>query len=159
MGYKTLSMVFMSKKIILLLFTTLTIIGCFLPWEMAGDLVPYSTYGIYLSPVSQDMDGVLILLLTGLVLYLHLSPAKFILDPHRLGCIYAGLNLALALLFVIRWLIHAVEQRGIIGSATLEFGLILVVLGLAGMFAFTLISTEQREPIYTQPNSSNQIEE
>jgi hypothetical protein len=141
------------------IYAVMILIGCFLPWEIAGDVVPYSTYGINLSPGSQDMDGILVLLVTGLVLYLHISPPKFITDPHRLGCIYAGLNLALALLFVVRWGMHPFEQRGIIGAATLEFGLILVALGSVGMFVFTIISTNKWETINTQQDAINQIEE
>jgi len=126
----------------------LTIVGSFLPWEGAGDVVFYVTNGIrvYLADFKYwitgihrfpvyDYGGVMVILLTSAILLLAHQRPKFIRNP-----ILWNLNVSVAMMvsslfFVARWLIHRYEYSEAYGDALgkpqLMFGLIFVLFGSA----------------------------
>ncbi len=123
---------------------TFTIVGSFLPWERTGDIISYVTPGIQVDianfkywsrgilrfPVD-DNGGVLVILLTSVIVLLALRPPRFIKNPILWNLIISLLLMASSLFFVARWLAHRFEELSVVGAATIEIGLISVVVGSA----------------------------
>jgi len=118
---------------------SLAVVGSFLPWEVEGDFVSYWKYGIQLFPVVRDYGGTLVVLLTSMIVLLSFYPPRFIKNPNLWNLVISVLLISASLFFIIRWLIHRIESAGIIGAATLEIGLIVVVLGSALLLWIAII--------------------
>lgn len=107
----------------------LTILGSFLPWEREGDFISYLTYGLHIFPTLKDNGGLIIVLLSLSVLMLIFRPPKFIEKPLILS-IVASLTLVLVCAFhITKLLISHANAAGVIGTPTIEIGLIMVSIG------------------------------
>jgi len=123
---------------------TLTVVGSFLPWELAGGFLglainglrvdvagfKYWLTGIHEFPV-YDYGGVLVVLLTLVSVLLVIQPPTFIKNPVLWNLIISVGLMALSLFFVGRWVVHRYEERGSAEPSTVAIGLICVVLGSA----------------------------
>ena len=129
-----------SLRILGLVGASLAIVGSFLPWEQEGDLFSNWTYGVQLFPRLRDYGGVLVVLLTMMIVLLILRPPRFIRNPGLWNVVISALLMAASILFLARWLVHRLESTGFIGAASLEIGLIGVVVGSALLLGAALVN-------------------
>jgi hypothetical protein len=132
-----------SLRILGLVGASLAIVGSFLPWEQEGDLFSNRTYGVQLFPRLHDYGGALVVLLTMMIVLLTLKPPRFIRNPGLWNVIISALLMTASILFLARWLVHRIESAGSIGAASLEIGLISVVVGSALLLWAALVNYSQ----------------
>jgi Kef-type K+ transport system membrane component KefB len=103
--------------------------GCFLPWQVEGDFVSYSTAGIRVLPSFADHGGTLILLLGIALALLVFKPPRYIEKPDR-GILALSAALTLVSTYhVLRWIIDLSGKRGWVGAPMIQTGLVMVFLG------------------------------
>jgi hypothetical protein len=127
-----------SLRILELVGVSLAIMGSFLPWEREGDILSYQTYGIRLFPMISDYGGSLVVLLAIMIFFLILKPPRFINNPGLWNLILSSILMAMSLVFMARGFVHHFASMGVFGAATLEIGLISVVVGSALIFSTAL---------------------
>jgi hypothetical protein len=118
-------------KILGLVGASLALLGSFLPWEQAGDVISYRTYGIQFFPIVNDNGGWLVVILTLTIILLSFKPPRFIRDPGLWNLIISALLMTTSIIYIARWTVHRFESTGPIGAATLGIGLLCVVVGSA----------------------------
>jgi hypothetical protein len=127
-----------SLRILELVGVSLAVMGSFLPWEREGDFLSYLTYGIRLFPMISDYGGSLIVLLAIMIFFFILKPPRFTNNPGLWNLILSSILMAISLVFMARGLVHHFSSLGVFGAATLEIGLISVVVGSVLIFSAAL---------------------
>jgi len=112
--------------------------GCFLPWKQEGDFISMWTYGIQVFPFFKDNGGLLIAILASLVFILKFRAPDIFKKPYYWRVALCSILLFVSSIHAIPLLLNSMLEDGIIGSPTIQFGLILVLIGSILMFTSTL---------------------
>jgi hypothetical protein len=107
----------------------LCLVGIFLPWEVQGDPVNLTVYGIQIIPRLDDHGGFELLMLTGFHILATLRSPQ---PPEKagLGFLLSAVLLVLSTLyFTGRWFLHNLEYTGTLAAPSLGIGLVLVLAG------------------------------
>jgi len=130
----------MSKtiKISFLFGVVFVLTGCFLPWKQEGDFISMWTYGIQVFPSFKDNGGQLIVFLALLVFILNFRAPGIIKKPYYWRVALCSILFFVSSFHAIPLLLNSTLEDGIIGSPTIQFGLILVLIGSILMFTSTL---------------------
>ena len=107
----------------------LALLGSFLPWEWAGDLISYPIYGIRLFPRLNDYGGSLVVLLTVVIVILSFRPPGFLKNAQRWLLVLTVILTIIAILFTLRWLSNRIAFAFAVGAPSIGAGLISIVLG------------------------------
>lgn len=122
----------MNSKLEQILFwigTTLCLVGIFLPWEVQGDPINQSTYGVRLFPILEDHGGFELILF---IIYHIIGTFKSPQPPEKAGLGYllsAVLLVISALYFTGRWFLHNITFTGVAGAPAIGMGLVMVLVG------------------------------
>ena len=121
---------FKRKIIIIAIF--LSIIGCFLPWQLEGDVVNLITCGIQIYPSINDNGGIFILLLNIFILILLMKTPKIIKEPQKWINIFSITLVFLSFYHFGRFLLYLSDphfEPSELGIPSLGIGLILIIIG------------------------------
>jgi hypothetical protein len=102
--------------------------GIFLPWRAEGDLISYITYGIRLYPRFEDNDGLLILILALILVFITLRPLE-VSNSSILSLLFTvGIFLASSV-YLFNVISDGRQAGGMIGAPKVGVGLYMVNVG------------------------------
>lgn len=113
--------------------------GCFLPWQVEGDLIAFSTPGIRVLPSMEDHGGSLILLLGIALALLAFRPPRFIEKPERWILPLSGTLTLLSIFHITRWMIDLSGKIGWTGAPMIQSGLVMVFIGSVVLLVASLL--------------------
>lgn len=108
---------------------SLTLLGCFLPWQVEGDFLFRVTYGIRIFPTLEDNGGFLIAFLCILLLLLLFWPPKIIERPSRWVIVLTTSIALLSIFHIGSWILDYSDKIGVVGAPAIRIGLVMVFLG------------------------------
>jgi hypothetical protein len=118
----------------------LTIISSLLPWQVEGDVIPIWTDGIRIYPSIKDNGGLIIIFLSLFVLWLAFRPPTFIEKPSQWIVGLCSIIVVDTVIHIIKVMISHEAARGSTGAPSIQFGLIMVLVGSIMLLVTSVIN-------------------